>query len=143
DSNTAPVSVTYPAIRLTFGGSCTTSKPPISAQSEVGSSMPVSILMVVLLPAPFGPSKPTRWASGISRSIPWTATCGPNSFVRLRSLIIASFGVARRLRDLDVSCFKLRHQGAELRKRSQRFQIGIRHQGVFVFEAEIDRAIHP
>src|SRR5436190_22822118 len=55
---------------------------------DVGNNMPVSILIVVLLPAPFGPSKPTSWPSGISRLSSWTATCGPNSFVRLRRVII-------------------------------------------------------
>src|SRR5262245_10790884 len=36
--------------------------------------MPVSILMVVDLPAPFGPMRATDWPAGTSRLIPSTAT---------------------------------------------------------------------
>src|SRR6266513_2762232 len=76
-------------MRLAFSGSLTTSKPATSAVPEVGSSIPVSILIVVLLPAPFGPSKPTNLPAGISILISFTATCGPNSLVRLCRLIMA------------------------------------------------------
>ena len=48
-----------------------------SALPEVGSIIPVSILMVVDLPAPLGPSNPTSCPVGISRSIPRTAGCAP------------------------------------------------------------------
>src|SRR5882757_24655 len=46
-------------MRLTSTGCWTTSKPSTSAVPEVGSSIPVSMRMVVDLPAPFGPRRPT------------------------------------------------------------------------------------
>src|SRR4051812_33371106 len=38
----------------------------------------MSILIVVVLPAPFGPTSPNASPRGISRSIPSTATTSPN-----------------------------------------------------------------
>src|SRR5258706_4589913 len=98
-------------MRLTLSGSCTTSKPPTSAVPEVGSSIPVSILIVVLLPAPFGPSKPTSWPLGISRLISFTATCGPNSLVRLCRLIMAGlFAIKDQMIDRKPIVFAGHHQ---------------------------------
>ena len=45
---------------------------------ELGASRPVSILMVVDFPAPFGPRKPKNCPGATRRSTPSTATSSPN-----------------------------------------------------------------
>jgi hypothetical protein len=44
--------------------------------------MPFSILMVVVLPAPFGPSKPKNSPSLTVNDMPSTAVSSPNRFTR-------------------------------------------------------------
>src|SRR5438094_868074 len=51
------------------------------AVPEVGCSSPVSILMVVVLPAPLGPRKPNSSPSPIRRFMASTAVSAPNRFV--------------------------------------------------------------
>ena len=51
-------------LRRTCAGALTMSKPATVAVPSEGSSSVVSILMVVLLPAPFGPSRPKIDAVG-------------------------------------------------------------------------------
>ena len=54
--------------------SADTSKPRTRAVPEVGSSSVVSILIVVVLPAPFGPSRPNSSPSSTAKLIPRTAS---------------------------------------------------------------------
>jgi hypothetical protein len=49
---------------------------------EVGARRPVSILMVVDLPAPLGPRKPKNWPGATVRLTSWTAVKSPNRRVR-------------------------------------------------------------
>ena len=62
------------------------SSPPTRARPPDGSSTPVSILIVVDLPAPFGPMKPTNSPSSIRNDTPSTARTRSDSVsTRLRS----------------------------------------------------------
>src|SRR5512142_592700 len=80
---------TTPIWRFTSSGSCPRSRPRTRARPEVGASRPVSILMVVLLPAPLGPRKPKNAPEG-TESVR-SATAGFPSKTRVRpSVSIAS-----------------------------------------------------
>ncbi|CAM5469806.1 hypothetical protein SDIAM103S_03472 [Streptomyces diastaticus subsp. diastaticus] len=70
---------------LTSAGSRHTSCPATSTVPSSGLSRPVIIERVVVLPAPFGPTRPTNLPAGRSRSIPATAVCCPNRFHRPRT----------------------------------------------------------
>ena len=59
--NSAMPSGTTPICRFTSTMLVTRSSPRISIRPDVGASRPVSILMVVDFPAPFGPRKPKNW----------------------------------------------------------------------------------
>ena len=72
---------TYPIRLRTPSGSRSRSAPATTAVPEVGRSSVVSIRSVVVLPAPFGPRKPTISPSSTVRSTPRTACT-----VRLRLL---------------------------------------------------------
>src|SRR5215218_5290505 len=65
----------------THFASLTTSKPSTRAVPEVGISSVISILIVVVLPAPFGPSRPNSSPFSISKLTPRTASI---SFARRR-----------------------------------------------------------
>ena len=52
-------------------------RPSTSSSPSSAIAWAVSIFIVVLLPAPLGPSRPTHVPSGTSRSSPSTATTGP------------------------------------------------------------------
>ena len=54
--------------------SSTTSRPRTRACPDVGISSVISILIVVVLPAPFGPSRPNSSPSSISKLTPRTAS---------------------------------------------------------------------
>src|SRR5580698_1041101 len=64
---------------------------------EVGASRPVSILMVVDLPAPLGPRKPKNWPASTRRFTSCTAVKSPNR--RVRS-VVSMAGVVMRPYDL-------------------------------------------
>ena len=49
------------------------SKPPIVAVPELADMNPVSIRMVVDLPAPLGPRKPSTWPRGTEKVTSTTA----------------------------------------------------------------------
>jgi hypothetical protein len=49
---------------------------------ELGRSKPVRHLIVVDLPAPFGPRNPKKLPAGTARSMPSTARSDPNVRVR-------------------------------------------------------------
>src|ERR687886_1517175 len=68
--------------RRTSRGSSTTSWPRTRAEPEVGIRSVISILIVVVFPAPFGPSKPKSSPSPTSKLTPRTAS---TSFERRRS----------------------------------------------------------
>src|SRR5690554_4577521 len=65
------------------------SKPWISAVPEVGARNPVIIFMVVDLPAPFGPRKPSTSPGATVRDRSSTVVCLSNRLVRWRSSIMA------------------------------------------------------
>src|SRR5881409_2842414 len=54
--------------------------PSIRTEPLVGSRTPRMMLMVVVLPAPLGPSKPTISFRATSNEIPWTAVVSPYFF---------------------------------------------------------------
>src|SRR5438876_7631757 len=60
-------------IFLILAPSFSTSKPATDAEPEVFRSSVVRILIVVLLPAPFGPRKPKNSPSETLNDIPFTA----------------------------------------------------------------------
>ncbi len=66
-----------PATRRTSEAWLTTSKPPTVARPEVGRASVVKILIVVLLPAPFGPKNPKIFPASTRKPIPWTAVTFP------------------------------------------------------------------
>src|ERR1043166_5485791 len=76
-SNKPIPSGTTPICRLTSTGCWMKSRPRSDIRPEVGASSPVNILMVVDLPAPFGPRKPKNWPDSTCRSMPSTAVSAP------------------------------------------------------------------
>src|SRR5688572_4389613 len=67
-----------------------TSQPATRASPEVGASSPVSILMVVVLPAPFGPRKPNTSPRRTAKLTWSTATKSPKVRVRSRTTMGSS-----------------------------------------------------
>ena len=61
-------------------GRCSRSQPTTVAAPAVGCSSVVSIRSVVVLPAPFGPRKPTISPGSTTTSTPRTASTGPASW---------------------------------------------------------------
>src|ERR1700723_308182 len=80
--NRAMPSGTTPICRFTATESCVRSTPRICMRPEVGASKPVSILMVVDFPAPFGPRNPKNWPGATRRFTSCTATKSPKRRVR-------------------------------------------------------------
>src|SRR2546429_4406767 len=64
-------------LRRTVARSATTSWPATLAAPEVGSARVHRILIVVDLPAPFGPRKPNVSPAATSKSMPRTASTSP------------------------------------------------------------------
>src|SRR2546430_11428729 len=77
-------------LALRGGPSPATSAPATRAWPEVGGSNVVSILMVVLLPAPLEPSSPNPEEAGTVIESPSTATIDPNR--RVRRLVTTAGG---------------------------------------------------
>ena len=75
--------------RRTSRGSATTSWPSTRAVPEVGSSSVMSILIVVVLPAPLGPSRPKSSPRSTSNEIPRTAST--SFFAPRRSPVRATY----------------------------------------------------
>src|SRR5215210_2371059 len=69
-------------------GSSSMLKPPTEISPAEGGMNPVIIRMVVDLPAPFGPRKPSTSPFSTVKETPFTATFGPNAFCRLRTVIM-------------------------------------------------------
>src|SRR6516225_4640897 len=64
-------------LRRTVSRSLTTSCPATLAEPEVGSARVHRILIVVDLPAPFGPRKPKVSPAATSKPMPRTASISP------------------------------------------------------------------
>jgi len=62
--------------RRASAGWATTSTPAIDTEPAVGIDRVVHTLIVVLLPAPFGPSSPNSSPRSTARSMPLTASTG-------------------------------------------------------------------
>src|ERR1051326_7977088 len=60
-------------------------RPSMSVSPEVGSRYPHIILMVVLLPAPLGPSRPKISPPPMVKDTPLTASCLSKVFFKLRT----------------------------------------------------------
>ena len=82
---------TIPMAALTAMGSAAASIPITCAVPDVGGSCPLSICIVVVFPAPFGPMKPKNSPAFTCKSRPSTAVSSPNRFVRS----CASIGINR------------------------------------------------
>ena len=63
-------------------GSSVTSAPSSSTRPESGETSPTTMENVVVLPAPFGPSRPTTSPDEMSRFTPLTTVRPPYDFVR-------------------------------------------------------------
>src|SRR5713226_323278 len=64
-------------------------RPSSSMLPDVGGASPISMRIVVVLPAPFGPRNPKKEPRGTSRSRPSTAAFAPYTFFRLRTEMAA------------------------------------------------------
>jgi len=67
-----------------------------------GVSRPVSILMVVVFPAPFGPRNPNSSPSGTLKEISSTAVIAPNRFVNPLTAITSSRSLSISLTKFSV-----------------------------------------
>src|SRR5690606_13203157 len=79
-------------LRRTSSRSVTMSCPATRAVPEVGVASVHSMLIVVVLPAPFGPRKPNTSPGATSKLTPFTASKSPN---RLRSSCTHTAGTLR------------------------------------------------
>jgi len=75
---------TYPMLRRTSTGWRTVSNPDTLAVPEFGRSIVVSILMVVVLPAPLGPSRPKIEPATTLNDRSLTAVTSPKRRVKPR-----------------------------------------------------------
>src|SRR5215467_6427270 len=73
--------------RFTSIGFVCTSRPHTDTSPEVGGMKPVIMRMVVDLPAPFGPRKPSTSPLPTSKETPSTARLGPKDLLRFSTLI--------------------------------------------------------
>src|SRR5271170_1345806 len=73
---------------LTSIGSSRTSKPATVATPSVGGRKHVSMRIVVVLPAPLGPRKPTIWPFWMSKEMWSTAELRAYLFVRFLTVIM-------------------------------------------------------
>ena len=83
-ARSATFSGMYPARRFTFSGSLVASKPHTRAVPPDGSVSPSNIRMVVVFPAPLGPSRPNTSFSPMRR-LRWSTTVVP-LYVLVKSL---------------------------------------------------------
>ncbi len=81
--------------RRTLSRSETTSCPATSALPPVGLASVQSMLIVVVLPAPFGPRKPNTSPAATSKLTPRTASSSPKDFLNPLTLIA---GAVRSMR---------------------------------------------
>src|SRR5260370_17721116 len=86
---------------LTSSGCSRTSKPATVALPDVGGRKHVSTRMVVVLPAPLGPRKPTIWPLRTSNEMLSTAVLRAYFFVSSLTVIIRNYSrnfLARRFK---------------------------------------------
>src|ERR1051326_2930549 len=83
---------------LTSMGCSRTSKPATVAVPAAGGRKHVRMRIVVVLPAPFGPRKPTIWPFWTSNEMSSTATLRAYLLVRLLTVIIDFYS---RVRDVQ------------------------------------------
>src|SRR5918999_4479783 len=76
--------------RFACNGDSTTSWPPTLTLPSLGGMKPVIMRMVVDLPAPLGPRKPSTSPRSTVNETPSTARLVPKDFTRLSILIIAA-----------------------------------------------------
>src|ERR1700757_2317652 len=81
---------TMPKARRTESGSLTGSWPAIESRPSLGLSTVVSILIVVVLPAPLGPRKPKMTPSGTANEMRSTAVKPSKRLTRSRASMIAA-----------------------------------------------------
>src|SRR4030081_1661211 len=75
--------------RFTSIGFSCTSRPHTETAPALGGMKPVIIRMVVDLPAPLGPRKPSTSPLPTSKETPSTASFGPKDLLRFSTLITA------------------------------------------------------
>ena len=80
--------------RLASTGRSARSKPPTLTRPAVGGRKPVIIFMVVDLPAPLGPRKPSTVPRSTEKLTPSTAVKAPKRFTRWSISIIAMTGLS-------------------------------------------------
>src|SRR6185437_7510999 len=83
---------TTPINRRASAGCAITSKPATVTDPDVGRARVVQMLMVVDLPAPFGPSNPKSSPEATIRSIPLTPSIGTLPGYVLLSFWILTMG---------------------------------------------------
>src|SRR5690242_2457990 len=76
-------------------GCSSTSKPATEAVPDVGGRKHVSIRIVVVLPAPFGPRNPTIWPFSTSNEMLSTAVVRAYLFVSSLTLIMVFFNLEK------------------------------------------------
>src|SRR5437588_4998540 len=74
--------------RLAGMGFSSISNPPTEMAPEVGGMKPVIMRMVVDLPAPLGPRKPSTSPRSTQKETSFTASFGPNALLRFLARII-------------------------------------------------------
>src|SRR5262250_3379091 len=78
----------YPTRSRARSGSRSTSIPSTLARPEVGGKYPASVRMIVVLPEPFGPSRPTMLPASARKDTSRTASVRPNVLRRCSTAII-------------------------------------------------------
>src|SRR5262245_37072383 len=90
-------------LRRTSSRSVTESWPATNAAPDVGRASVHSTLIVVVLPAPFGPRKPNTSPGATSKLTPRTASTSPKDFFKSRTSIAGIVMWLRKLQPLEVS----------------------------------------
>src|SRR5688500_9176912 len=100
----------YPMWSLTASASRTTCFPMTQASPPVGSITPVNSRIVVVLPAPSGPTRPKISPCPTSKVRSVTARIAPNDLLN-RASLMATIGSLRPVRESDPRIS--RHTGLE------------------------------
>src|SRR3954453_19185659 len=78
----------YPIHLFAGMGFYTMSKPPTVTEPDVGGIKPVIMRILVDLPAPLGPKKPSTSPRSTEKETAFTASFSPKFLVKLSTLII-------------------------------------------------------
>src|SRR6266550_2604203 len=87
-------------------GCSTISKPPTVTLPSVGGIKPVIMRMVVDLPAPLGPRKPSTSPRSTENETPSTARLGPNVLTKFSTFIMLNT-LLNHNDQFDIAVFKL------------------------------------